>query len=149
MKPRSLFDHIKNLFTKESAWDEMSDTDKKNFSGYMINRFISMDMNFVEVVNYVQSYNLPPRELFEVYFDVLPKQKGFFKKYIKGERQKTYNPELINMLTRHYNLSELEIEEALDIILEKYNAELTVFLNKFGLSDKDVKKLMKVSENEK
>ena len=41
----------------------------------MVNRFLSMKMDWIEVVNEFQKYNLKPKELYKLYINVLPKGK--------------------------------------------------------------------------
>ena len=68
VKKKSLFDHIKQITDVQSPnyWDDISDDDKKSWSNYMVNRFLSMKMDWVELVNEVQRYPLQPKDLYKV-----------------------------------------------------------------------------------
>ena len=90
-KSKSLFDHIKQITDVQNPnyWDEISDDDKKSWSNYMINRFLSMKPEWIDFVNEVQKYPLQPRELYKVYIDILPKKKQWLK-YIKGDKKLSY-----------------------------------------------------------
>ena len=74
---RELFDHIKWITEKQTKdyWDTLNDTERKRWSNYMINRFLSMKMDWISFVNEVQQYNLKPRDLYRLYIDMLPKGK--------------------------------------------------------------------------
>ena len=85
IKRKSLFDHI-NQITKiqnPNYWEQISEEDKKTWSNYMVNRFLSMNSNWIELINELQKYNLEPKELYKLYTNVLPKSKQWLK-YIKG-----------------------------------------------------------------
>ena len=59
IKKKSLFDHINQITSVQNPnyWDEISEEDKKSWSNYMTHRFLSMKMEWVELVNEVQKYN--------------------------------------------------------------------------------------------
>ena len=91
VKKKSLFDHINQITTVQNPnyWDEISDEDKKSWSNYMVNRFLSMKPEWIELVNELQKYNLKPKELYKLYTNVLPKGKQWLK-YTKGKKLQTY-----------------------------------------------------------
>jgi hypothetical protein len=97
VKAKSLFDHLGGITFKKDKWESLSDMDKKSFDMYMVNRFLSMDMGYVELVNEIQQYTngqLKNRELYKVYLDVLPKKKSF-SKYIKGSGDSKWNKNIV------------------------------------------------------
>ena len=51
----SLFDWLKEITSKKSDWDSFEDKDKETFNPYMIHRFLSMNEDYVELVNYIQT----------------------------------------------------------------------------------------------
>ena len=81
-KKATIFDHLSNITDKKVPWSTLNDVDRKAFSVYLINRWLSMNMDFIEIVNELQKYTigqLSPAETYKLYFDVLPKQKQFNK----------------------------------------------------------------------
>ena len=56
MKKRSLFDHIREVTAvqKTNYFETLSVEDRKTWSNYMVNRFLSMKMEWVELVNELQ-----------------------------------------------------------------------------------------------
>ena len=72
IKKKSLFDHINQITSVQNPdyWDEISDEDKKSWSNYMTHRFLSMKMEWVELVNELQKYNLKPKELYKLYTNI-------------------------------------------------------------------------------
>lgn len=145
-KALSLFDHLNGLTSLKTPWDSLSDIDKKSFSPYMINRFLSMSPDLIEFVNELQKYTigiLSPKEVYNLYLDVLPKKKMFFK-YIKGDAKEKYSDTLVDYVSKYYECSKLEAKDYLDIFSakEEYKEDLVTILQKFGLTDKEIKKII-------
>ena len=65
IRRKSLFDHINQVTSiqNKTYWKRISDEDKKTWSNFMVNRFLSMNSNWIELVNEVQQYDLPPEVL--------------------------------------------------------------------------------------
>tara|TARA_B100000287_G_scaffold12181_1_gene12477 strand:- start:1649 stop:2068 length:420 start_codon:yes stop_codon:yes gene_type:complete len=138
----TIFDWINNILVYRKSWDSFSDSEHKTFNSFMINRFLSMDVEFIEVVNYFQKYSigtLEPREVYKWYCNILPKGKRF-NKYIKGKKEKKYDKELINTLVNYFKCSILHIEEYLDFLSKD---ELKIILSKYGFNSKEIKRMIK------
>ena len=50
------FDHIKNLHTKKRRWEDFNDEEKKSFNVFIINKGLSMNPNYLGIVNMVQNF---------------------------------------------------------------------------------------------
>ena len=64
----------KSSLIYKKSWGLFSESDQKSFNTFIINRWLSMDEEFVEVVNYFQKYaigTLEPREVYKWYCEVL------------------------------------------------------------------------------
>jgi len=125
------------LVTKKH-WDEFTLDEQKKFSPFIINRFLSMDKDFVEIVNMFQKYaigTLEPREVYKWYCDILPKGKRF-NKYIKGKRDKKYDKELVEILTTYFECSKLQTKQYLGFIDKE---ELKEILEMYGTEQRQVK----------
>jgi hypothetical protein len=145
-KALTLFDHIGGITDRKTPWSQLSEMDRKSFSPYMINRFLSMSPDMIEFVNELQKYTisvLSPKEVYNLYLEVLPKKKMFLK-YIKGDAKEKYSEKLIEYVSKYFECSNKEALDYLDIYYcnEKYKAELTSILQKFGLTEKEIKKLI-------
>ena len=57
-KVKGLFDHIKQItmFQNPKYWDTLNDGDKKTWNNYMVHRFLSMNPDWIELVNGIQQY---------------------------------------------------------------------------------------------
>lgn len=147
-KTRSLFDHLSGITHEKVSWDKLTDADRKSFSSYMINRWLSMNQSYIELVNELQKYTvglLENREVYNLYLDVLPKQKSF-NKYIKGKKSSKYNTELIDLLSNHFVISRKEVTEYLDMSLDSSRDTIVKIIKKYGKTDRDVEKLLKTEK---
>ena len=141
-KPATLFDHLANITWKKKPWSELSETDQKSFSPYLINRWLSMNINYIELVDMFQQYTIRPlnkKHVYQLYFDFLPKQKSF-NKYIKGKKQDKYNKELVKLIANHYQVAKIEAEEYISLLEQ---TEISSLLKKYGKTDKEIKGLLK------
>lgn len=148
-KARNIFEHMSGITDKKTPWDVLSDADKKSFTPYIINRWLSMNMDFIELVNELQRYTIgqiSPEETYKLYYDILPKQKQF-NKYIKGKKADKYNPALVELLSMHFLVSEKEAMEYIDMYQETSLNTLKEIIKKYGKTDKEVEKLLKNEKN--
>ena len=138
VKKKSLFDHIKQITSIQNPnyWNDISEDDKKTWSNYMVHRFLSMNMDWIELVNELQKYNLKPKELYKLYTNVIPKGKHWLK-YIKGEKKMNYPNWLINILVNENQLSKKEAVDAIELYMltEGGMLELGELSRKWGIEE--------------
>jgi len=143
MKKRGLFDHIREVTAvqKVDYFDTLSVDDKKSWSNYMVNRFLSMKMEWVELVNELQKYKLEPKELYKLYINILPKGKQWLK-YTKGRNDMNYPNWLVNIVSNDMEVSKQEAKEAIDMyyLTEGGMAELGQLARKWGVEPKKIEK---------
>ena len=143
IKKKSLFDHINQITSVQNPdyWDEISDEDKKSWSNYMTHRFLSMKMEWVELVNELQKYNLKPKELYKLYTNILPKGKQWLK-YTKGRNDMSHPNWLINVVGNHEQISKKEAIEYIDMLMltEGGMLELGELSRKWGVEETKIKK---------
>jgi hypothetical protein len=135
----TIFDWLNQISYEKKPWSSFTSDDQGSFSPFMINRFISMKGENIELVNLVQKYQyLPKDQLYNFYCKTIPKKKTFFK-YIKPSK-KTYNQEVIDKLASFFSISTREAIE-FEPLLSK--VEIQNILSTIGISDKEIKKLLK------
>lgn len=147
-KKATIFDHLSYITDKKVIWDTLSDADKKTFSPYMINRWLSMNMDFVELVNELQKYTIgqiSAAETYKLYFDILPKQKQY-NKYVKGKKSDKFNSELVELVSSHFLVNETEAKEYIEMYLEQNITELKDIVKMYGKTDKEIEKLFKIEK---
>ena len=138
----TIFNWINEILVSKKHWNDFTEDEQKKFSPFIINRWLSMDKDFLEIVNYFQKYSigtLEPREVYKWYCDMLPKGKRF-NKYIKGKKDKKYNTELIDIMVQHFECSKSQVKDYLDLIAKD---ELIDILEKYGMNEKTIKRLLK------
>ena len=138
----TIFNWINEILVSKKHWNEFTEDEQKKFSPFIINRWLSMDKDFIEIVNYFQKYSigtLESREVYKWYCDMLPRGKRF-NKYIKGKKDKKYNTELINIMVMHFECSKSQVKDYLDLI---HKDEIIEILEKYGMNEKTIKRLCK------
>lgn len=142
---KTLFDHLNHIFEKQTIdyFDNLEESDRKAFSAYMIHRFVSMNSDYLPVVNEIQKYwgQLTNREVYLFYSQILPKKKQF-NKYIKGTSDSGYEDWVRELVANHYQVSLKEAEDILQIYYTKSNGkqELRELLQGYGVDEKKLKK---------
>ena len=141
---KTLFDHITHITQKQTKgyWDSLNETEKKQWSNYMIHRFLSMKMEYVDIANEFQRYNLKPKELYKLYTNVLPKKKEWLK-YVKGKKNMKHPQWLLEVVAKHYESSIVEAHEYVEVFYttEQNKANLKTILQSYGSDPKEIKKL--------
>ena len=116
------FDHIKNLHTKKRTWNDFNDEEKKSFNVFIVNKALSMNPNYLGIVNMIQNYTglnqiLSQKEVFNLYYSLLPNKFKFYR-WIKGEKTKK-EKEKAEYLAMHFNISTREAYDYLKILDKK------------------------------
>jgi hypothetical protein len=146
MKPKTPFDHINAIYNNQRIdyFDTLSDVDKKTFNTYVINMGISMNPDFLPLVNEVNKYwgQLSPRAVYLFYSQMIPKGK-YFNKWVKSSKDIEYEPWLIELLVKYFEVSEAEVKTYLTHFYKTDDGrdELKSILEGLGV---DAKKLKKV-----
>ena len=144
VKKKSLFDHVNQVTSVQNPnyWEDISDEDKKTWSNYMINRFLSMKSDWIDLVNEVQKYPLEPKELYKVYTSILPKKKQWLR-YVKGDKKMKYPKWVYEIVAKHLQCSMREANDAVEMydISMGGQAELADVLFKYGVEKREVRKL--------
>ena len=144
-KAKTLFQHLSGLKESKTPWDSLSVMDKKTFEPFMVNRFLSMNMGLLELVNELQKFTigqLSPRDVYKMYFDFLPKKKTW-DKYIKGKKVAKYNNDLVKLLAEHFELSKAEATQYVEILCEQAPEVLYDIVHKYGKTDKEIKSMIR------
>ena len=116
------FEHVKNLHTKKRRWEDFNNEEKKSFNVFIINKGLSMNPNYLGIVNMVQNYTglnqiISPKEVFNIYFNLLPTKFRFYK-WIKGAKTKK-DKEKAEYLAMHFQVSTREAYDYLNILDKK------------------------------
>jgi hypothetical protein len=128
------------LTTNKTKWENLTEEERKLFNVFTVNMMVSTNPDYVELINYTQlHYNLPKKIIYNIYLRMFPSKKItiFFEK--KNKKAK-YNEKLLSLLSHYYSISIAEVVSYLDSIKQD---EVKDILTRFGIDDKDIKKLLK------
>ena len=137
---KNIFDWLKAINTTKPPVESFNDKDWEVFNSYMIHRFLSMNRDFLEIVNFVQDY--PPQEkkaIYSIYKEYIPKNNKW-NKYVKST-VKQPNKDLVDYIKDYYKCSSKESKEYI-YLLDKSN--ISRILSSIGLEKKEITKLIKL-----
>ena len=135
----NLFSWINELLVGRRDWNSFSDADKKKFSPFMVNRYLSMSDDFLPFVNHFQKYTIevmPPQAVYKFYCNLLPKKKTYLR-YLSGKKEKS-NEKVVPYIMKYFEVSK---NQSVDYYQLMSREELILLLKKFGNSDKEIKKM--------
>jgi hypothetical protein len=135
----TLFDWLNELTFNKREWSSFSEDQRESFNSYMIHRYVSMYIGYVELSNIAQKLPLTEKEkIYNIYKTMLPKKKMFLK-YVKKQTKNTYE-DLLKYVSEYYQCSFGEAEEYIDIIRE---SGIRGILWEMGVDEKETDKLIK------
>jgi hypothetical protein len=146
MAVKKLFDHL-NAITAEqdpNYFDKLSEEDLKSWSNFMINRFLSMKPEWVELIASLLplTQTLRPKEMYKVYIGVLPKGKQYLK-YTKGKSEDKYEEFLVELVKKDYSVPESQALEYIDILYSTREGRENIkyICEMYGIEKKQITKL--------
>jgi hypothetical protein len=131
-------DWLNHMTVYKTPWNEISSEEQKTYLPFILNLWLSMVPEYIEVINQVQSYQVPNRDHYNFYLKVLPKKKLFFR-WIKPKSKK-YNKDVISKLAAFYNEGSHQINDSIDCFEKQ---DIIHILENMGLSNKEIEKLLK------
>lgn len=146
MSAKKLFDHLNAITAEQDPkyFDKLSDEDLKSWSNFMINRFLSMKPEWVELIASLLplTQTLQPKEMYKLYISVLPKGKQYLK-YTKGKSDDKYEEFLVELIKRDFSCSEKEALEYIEILYSTREGRENIkyICEKYGTDKKQITKL--------
>lgn len=136
---KNIWDWLKQINYIKADPDSFSDKDWELWNSYMIHRFISMNKDYLDIVNEVQSINPQnKKQIYSVYREFIPKNNKW-NKYIKSKLKK-HNEDLLEHLTNYWECSKNEAKEYLEFLGD---SEVLSILTRMGLQEKQIKSIIK------
>jgi len=139
---KTFFDHLNQVIKdkKSNYWQKLAEQDKKTWNTFMMNRYLSMNPEWIVMVDLFQKYNhtLDNELCYIIYVNYIPKGKPFLR-YIKRDKDGT-NKELIKYISEYYECSIKEADDYMEILPK---ADLEIMLDQFGLEKRTITKLLK------
>jgi hypothetical protein len=143
-KAKTLFDHLNAITAIQDPeyFDRLSDEDKKNWSNFMIHRFLSMNYDYIELISEIQplTQTLEPKLFYKLLIGLIPKGKVYLR-YIKGKHEEKVDEQIINLLMAEYACSKNTAIDYYDILLNiKDGKEYIEYLKeKYGVTTEKAK----------
>jgi hypothetical protein len=135
----TIFDFLKEITSNKSKWESFTEEEKASFNPYMMHRLLSMNPEYIEFVNLVQTFPYSDKEkTYNIYLYMIPKSNMFLK-YIKSSKKKKQES-LLKYIANYFECSFGEAEEYIDILREP---GVKSILTKLGIEEKEQKKLLK------
>ena len=136
---KNVFDWLKQINSIKSEPDSFSDKDWDVWNSYMVHRFLSMNPDYLELVNEAQKI-MPQnkKEIYSIYREYIPKNSKW-NKYVKSSVKKS-NPELLEHLSRYWECSKNEVKEYMTLLDTK---QIRRILETLGFEKKEITKLIK------
>jgi len=140
---KELFDFIAGITENQTTefFDSLTESERKKYkaSRYMIHRFLSMNSNYLPVVDELQKYTgIPDRCHYLFLTNILPRGRQF-NKYIKGVHNSLYEEWLINLVSKHYHVSHAEAAVYLKIYYSQDKDSLRNLCKSYGIEQKLLK----------
>ena len=146
MAAKKIFDHIAAITAEQDPkyFDKLSDEDIKSWSNFMINRFLSMKPEWVELIATLLplTQTLQPKEMYKLYISIIPKGKQFLK-YTKGKSEDKYEEFLIDLIKKEFQCSEKEALEYIEVLYSTREGRENIkyICEKYGTDKKQITKL--------
>ena len=146
MAAKKLFDHLNALTAEQDPnyFNKLTEEDIKSWSNFMINRFLSMKPEWVELIATLLplSQTLEPEQMYKLYINVLPKGKQYLK-YTKGKAEDKYEEFLVELIKKEYLCSERQAIEYLEVLYATREGRENVkfICEKYGIDKKQITKL--------
>ena len=137
--PKTLFEWLNEITVTKTLPENFSEESWNTFNSYMVHRYLSMYIGYIDIVNYVQKINpTNKKQIYSIYREMIPKQKVWLK-YIKSQTPKK-NAELVDYVAEYFECSLGEADHYIDILRE---AGVRGILWKMGIDEKEQNKLVK------
>ena len=139
ISPKTLFEWLNEITVTKTPPENFSEESWDKFNSYMVHRYLSMYIDYIDIVNYVQKINpTNKKQIYSIYREMIPKQKVWLK-YVKSQTPKK-NDELVNYIAEYFECSLGEADHYIDILRE---TGVRSILWKMGVDIKEQDKLVK------
>ena len=136
---KNIFGWLEEITVNKSPLLSISDESWDTWNSYMVHRYVSMNQDYIDIVNLVQKINPQnKKQIYSIYKEMIPKRKMWLK-YIKNEVKKEQK-ELEEYIAKYFDCSLGEAEHYIDILRSTGVREI---LNEMGVESKESDKLIK------
>ncbi len=135
---KTIFQWLNEITLYKSPPEKFSQESWDKWNSYMIHRYLSMDINYIDIVNYVQKVNpQSKKQIYTIYKEMIPKKKVYLK-YVKNENKRNYQ-ELAEYIAEYFECSLGEADQYIDI-LQEYGVRGILW--KMGINEEETDKMI-------
>jgi hypothetical protein len=140
-----LFDHVNAVKAVQDPkyFDKISEENQKTWSNWMVLRALSMNDDYLPIVNELQKYmNLTPKLMYKVLIDIFPKRQTY-DKFINGKKEGKHVEWLQELVKKDLSVSMNEAGDYLDIFMltTEGKESLLGLCQRYSIDEKEIKKL--------
>ena len=134
----TIFNWLEEITVKKTPPNDFSQQDWDDWNSYMVHRFLSMNMSYIDIVNFVQNINPQnKKEIYTIYREMIPKRK-VWNKYIKNQNKKD-SKELAKVIANKLSIGSDEASSYINILGKD---KITKILSDLGYDKKELKQLI-------
>ena len=135
----TIFNWLNEITVKKTPASQFTQEDWDGWNSYMVHRFLSMNMNYIDLVNVAQKFHPTDKiGLYNFYKEIIPKKK-IWNRYIKNQNKKD-TKDLSKIISDYFKVG---IVEASSYIPSLGKEDITDILRSIGLEKKEINKLIK------
>ena len=109
----SPFEWLKQITVEKRDWSTFTEDEQNGFNAFIINKALSFNKDYIQIVEMAMTYPMPNDKLYEFYKDVVPK-KPIWNKWIKS--QEVFNEEELKFISEYFECSQRESKDILHIL---------------------------------
>ncbi len=135
----TVFNWLEEITVKKTPPNNFTQQDWDDWNSYMVHRFLSMNMSYIDIVNYVQNINPQnKKEIYTIYREMIPKRK-VWNKYIKNQNKKD-SKEIAKIIANKLSIGSDEANSYIPMLGKE---GVTEVLSDLGYEKKEITKLIK------
>lgn len=144
--PKNLFSHLNAIYTDQSTeyWEKLTDKERKTYSTFLINRFISMNWDYVEIVNIFQQFAgiVEGRDSYLFYSNILPRGRQYHK-YIKPRPKN--DSWVVETVAKYFEINQDEAYSYIQLYKQTIEGKekLKKLLSLYGIDSRKINKAVK------
>ena len=115
----NVIDILSLLENKQFEWNELAEDVQKSYSQFMINRFVSSKIQYVNVLAEVARYKMTNEQHYNLVKDLIAKQKHYFNyKAYKKAKDNSTDDLLIFAIKKELEVGKREAESYIEFLSE-------------------------------
>ena len=128
------FDWLKHITVEKRDWSSFTEEEQSGFNNFIINKALSFNKEYIQVVEMAMLYPMPPNKLYDFYKDVIPK-KPMWNKWVKSNVK--WDEEELQSIATYFECGTREAKDLLDLLALD---DKIIILNEIKGIDKKPKK---------